>query len=283
MTDSLPESALPEPRVAIGVDFGGSGIKAAGVDLATGAFVGERIRVVTPQPSTPGAVVQAIAKLVERVEKAARGAIPHDAPVGVGIPSIVDDGVCQLASNIDPAWVGYDAEEGLLRTVGRPVSAVNDADAAGVAEMRIGAGAGRRGTVIVLTLGTGAGSAIFVDGTLVPNTELGQMEIRGRAAEKRSAANARIRRGLSWKAWAMDLDEHLHAIELLLSPNLVILGGGVSKNADKFVPRLTVRAQVIPARFRNDAGIIGAAMVAAERAALSEAGHAGSGGSEGPP
>jgi polyphosphate glucokinase len=153
----------------------------------------------------------------------------------------------------------------------RDVTVVNDADAAGVAEMRFGAGRGERGVVFVLTLGTGVGSALFVDGVLVPNTELGHMEIRGRDAERRSAAQARIRRGLSWKAWAADLDEHLIAIDRLFSPRLFILGGGVSKNPDKFIPYLTVRVPLVPAQLRNDAGIVGAAMSAAEHVAAEEA------------
>jgi polyphosphate glucokinase len=154
--------------------------------------------------------------------------------------------------------------ERLTRVLGRPVSIINDADAAGIAEMRFGVGRDQPGVVIFLTLGTGAGSGVFVDGKLVPNTEFGQMEIRGRVAERRSAAAARIRRGLSWKAWTADLDEHLDRIQQIMWPNLFILGGGVSKSADKFVPRLTVRCPVVPAQLRNDAGIIGAAIVAAE-------------------
>jgi polyphosphate glucokinase len=146
----------------------------------------------------------------------------------------------------------------------RRVEIVNDADAAGIAEMRFGVGAGKRGTVIFLTLGTGVGSGVFVDGTLVPNTEFGQMEIRGRPAERRSASAARTRRGLSWKAWAQDLDEHLQRIEDLMWPSLFILGGGVSKNSDKFVPKLTARTPVVPAQLRNDAGIVGAGIVAVE-------------------
>ena len=160
------------------------------------------------------------------------------------------------------------AQIGITVAVGSALAVVvlNDADAAGIAEMRFGAGAGQGGTVFVLTLGTGLGSALFIDGALVPNTELGHMEIRGRDAERRSAAVARIRRGLSWKAWAGDLDEHLHAIDRLFWPTLIILGGGVSKNADRFLPYLTVRPPVVPAQLRNDAGIVGAAMAVAEAA-----------------
>jgi polyphosphate glucokinase len=170
------------------------------------------------------------------------------------------------AANIDAGWVGFDAGRALTAMIGRPIIALNDADAAGIAEMRFGAGKGIAGTVFVLTLGTGLGSALFIDGVLVPNTELGHMEIRGRDAERRSAAVARIRRGLSWKAWAGDLDEHLNAIDRLFSPNLIILGGGVSKNADRFLPYLTVRPPVVAAELRNDAGIVGAAMAAEEAA-----------------
>jgi polyphosphate glucokinase len=175
------------------------------------------------------------------------------------------DGVTRSAANVDPGWVDFDADAAMERVLGRPVHLVNDADAAGIAEMRFGAGVGEGGTVFLITLGTGTGSALFYDGRLVPNLELGHMEIRGRDAEKRSAAIARVRRGISWKAWAADLDEHLLAIERLFTPRLFIIGGGVSKRADLFIPRLTVRAQVVPARLRNDAGIVGAAMAAAER------------------
>jgi len=161
--------------------------------------------------------------------------------------------------------VDYDLGAHVRQALKTGIEVLNDADAAGLAEMRFGAGVGERGVVFVLTLGTGLGSGMFNDGVLVPNTELGHMEIRGRDAERRSAAIARTRRGLSWKAWASDLDEHLHAIDRLFWPNLIILGGGVSKNADKFIPRLTVRPRVVPATLRNDAGIVGAAMAASER------------------
>jgi len=174
------------------------------------------------------------------------------------------DGVLKSAANIDPAWIDFPVVERMGRIIKRPISIINDADAAGIAEMRFGVGKDQPGVVIFLTLGTGVGSGLFNDGVLVPNTEFGQMEIRGRAAERRSAAAARVRRGLSWKAWAADLDEHMDRIQQLTWPNLMIIGGGVSKSADKFVPRLTVRCTVVPATLRNDAGIIGAAIVAAE-------------------
>jgi polyphosphate glucokinase len=248
--------------IAIGVDVGGSGIKAAAVDTTTGQLVSDRLRVVTPQPSTPAVVIESIARLVRRLGTVAKA--PH-APVGMTMPSVVIAGETKTAANIDPAWVDFPAEEIAARAIGRPVLVINDADAAGIAEARFGAAKGRNGTVILLTLGTGVGSAIFIDGVLVPNTELGHMEIRGREAEKRSAAAARNRRGLSWKAWSADLDEHMVAIEKLFWPALFVIGGGVSKNADKFVPRLTVRAEVVPAALRNDAGIIGAALVGEDR------------------
>ena len=255
-------------QLGIGIDIGGSGIKAGAVDLASGTLRGDRLRVATPEPSTPAAVVASTARLVRRIVRAVSEAGDRlSVPVGVGVPSVVIEGVTRSAANIDPGWIDYPAAIEFRRTLTREVAVVNDADAAGVAEMRFGAGRGQRGTVFVLTLGTGLGSALFVDGVLVPNTELGHMEIRGRDAERRSAAAARVRRGLSWKAWAADLDEHLIAIDRLFSPRLFILGGGVSKNPDKFIPFLTVRVPVVPAQLRNDAGTIGAAMFAAERAA----------------
>jgi polyphosphate glucokinase len=273
MTDSERSPASSQPArppvsspatLAIGVDVGGSGIKVGVVDVALGELVAPRLRVVTPDPSTPVKMVAAIARTVARAGKAA-GGVPSNVPVGVGVPCVVIEGVTKTAANIDAAWVDFDAGRALETALKRPVVVLNDADAAGLAEMRFGAGVGEPGVVLVLTLGTGVGSGLFNDGLLVPNTELGHMEIRGRDAERRSAAAARIRRGLSWKAWASDLDEHLHAIDKLFWPNLIILGGGVSKAPERFLPRLTVRPRVVPARLRNDAGIVGAAMAAIER------------------
>ncbi len=249
-------------RIAIGIDVGGSGIKAAVVDVDSGRFRSERLRVVTPIPSTPDAVTNSIARLVRRLVKS--GGLAPSVPVGLGLPGVAIGGVLKSAANIDPLWIDFPVVERLERLLKRPVSIINDADAAGIAEMRFGVGKGQPGVVVFLTLGTGVGSGVFNDGVLVPNTEFGQMEIRGRAAEKRSAAAARVRRGLSWKAWAADLDEHLDRIHQLTWPNLIILGGGVSKSADKFIPRLTVRCTVVAALLRNDAGIVGAAIIAAE-------------------
>jgi polyphosphate glucokinase len=239
---------VTEARTAIGVDVGGSGIKAAVVDVDGGRFASERLRVPTPTPSTPEKVGDSIVRLVRRLVKA--NAVAESVPVGLGLPGVVLGGVLKTAANIDPTWVDFPITERLSKALKRPVTIANDADAAGIAEMRFGVGAGRKGVVIMLTLGTGVGSAIFVDGTLVPNAEFGQMEIRGRPAERRSASVARQ-----------------HRIDELVWPELIILGGGVSKNADKFVPRLTVRPPVIPAQLRNDAGIIGAAIIAAEAVA----------------
>jgi polyphosphate glucokinase len=255
-------SDMANTRIAIGVDVGGSGIKAAVVDVEAGRFRSERHRVPTPTPSTPDAVLASVNRLVKRLAK--ETGTGESTPVGIGLPGVTIDGVLKTAANIDPGWVDFPVVERMARLTARPVTIINDADAAGMAEMRFGVGRDQPGVVMFLTLGTGVGSGVFVDGKLVPNTEFGQMEIRGRAAERRSAAAARVRRGLSWKAWAADLDEHLDRIYQLTWPNLMILGGGVSKNADKYIPRLTVKCPVVPAQLRNDAGIIGAAIVAAE-------------------
>ncbi len=262
MTEEGPDMATG--RIAIGIDVGGSGIKAAVVDVEAGRLRSERLRVATPNPSTPEAVIATIGRLTKRLARA--GGLGPTTPVGVGLPGVTMDGTLKFAGNIDQAWIGFPVLDRLRKAAGRPVSIVNDADAAGIAEMRFGVGRDQPGLVIFLTLGTGVGSGIFMDGILVPNTEFGQMEIRGRPAERRSAAVARVRRGLSWKAWTQDLDEHLDRIDKLLWPNLIVLGGGVSKQADRFIPRLTVRCPVVAAQLRNDAGIIGAAIVATEAA-----------------
>ena len=255
--------AVAPGRLAIGVDIGGSGIKAAAVNLDTGQLVSTRHRVPTPQPSAPAAVIDAIAKIVRSIAKEI--AAGPEVAVGIGYPGVVIDGATKTAANMDHGWLDFDADAAFERVLKRPVHLVNDADAAGVAEMRFGAGVGRMGTVFTVTLGTGFGSALFYNGQLIPNLELGHMEIRGRDAERRSSAAARVKRSLSWKAWAMDLDEHMLAIEKLFSPKLFIIGGGVSKRSENFIPRLTVRAEVVPAKLLNSAGIVGAAMASDER------------------
>jgi polyphosphate glucokinase len=260
MTDDASGKAVGP--LAIGIDVGGSGIKAAVVDVECGCLNSERLRVPTPVPSAPEAVIASIGRLVRRLVKSE--GLTETTPVGIGLPGVTLDGTLKFAGNIDQAWIDFPVVDRLSRLLKRPIFIINDADAAGIAEMRFGIGKDRLGKVIFLTLGTGVGSGVFVDGILVPNTEFGQMEIRGRPAERRSAAVARVKRGLSWKAWAADLDEHLDRIQQLMWPDLLILGGGVSKSPDKFIPRLTVKCEIVPASLRNDAGIIGAAIVAAE-------------------
>jgi polyphosphate glucokinase len=240
-------------RGLIGVDIGGTGIKAGVVDSRRGELVGERVRVLTPQPATPEAVVAATAELVATLG-------PTQGPIGVGVPGPIVGGRVLMMANMDTSWVGQPAPERFSAAIGRPVTVLNDADAAAVAEMRFGAGRGVNGTVLVLTLGTGIGSALFVDGVLVPNLELGHIEIRGKDAERRASATARERRGLSWADWAPLLDEYLDRIDQLIWPDLIILGGGISKRADKFLPLLSVRPPVVAAALRNEAGIVGAAL-----------------------
>ena len=260
MTDRPTSRRRAGPPLAIGIDIGGSGIKGAAVDLATGAFASPRHRIPTPQPSGPAAVLPTVRHLADLIEQDAGGG---RRPVGVTFPAPIIDGSTMTAANVDADWVGYPAETALSSAVGSQVRLINDADAAGLAEMRYGAGRGEKGTVLLLTLGTGVGSALFVDGRLVPNTELGHLEIRGKGAEKRSSAAQRTIRRLSWPEWAALLDEHMRAIERLFWPDLMILGGGVSKNAARFVPLLTVRCRVVPAELKGDAGIVGAALFAA--------------------
>jgi polyphosphate glucokinase len=244
-------------RGLIGVDIGGSGIKGAVVDSRRGALKTERIRVPTPQPARPEAVVQATAGVIAELG-------PDEGPVGIGLPSPIVGGTAMAAANIDKSWIGENAVEAFSEAVGRPVVVLNDADSAGLAEMRFGAGKGVGGVVLMLTLGTGIGSAMFVDGALVPNLELGHIEVRGKDAERRASAGARERKGLSYAQWAPLLNEYLDRIDQLIWPDLVILGGGVSKRGDKFIPLLDVRPPVVAATLRNEAGIVGAAMRARE-------------------
>ena len=238
-----------------GIDIGGSGIKGAPVDTATGELTRERERIPTPQPSTPQAVVATVSELLRDVPPGR---------VGVTLPSVVVDGTALTAANIDPSWVGTDVRALLQAATGRDALVVNDADAAGVAEVRFGAARGVTGTVLVLTLGTGIGSALFRDGALVPNTELGHLELDGTDAETRASDAARKRDDLSWQAWAQRVQRYLEHVDLLLRPDLVVLGGGVSKKAERWLPLLDVRPPVVPAGLQNEAGIIGAALLAAE-------------------
>ncbi|MDT0387114.1 polyphosphate--glucose phosphotransferase [Streptomyces dubilierae] len=242
-----------------GVDIGGSGIKGAPVDLDKGDLAQERHKVLTPHPATPGGVADGVKQVVDH--------FGWTGPVGVTFPGVVTDGATiRTAANVDDSWIDTDARALLgERLGGLPVTVVNDADAAGVAEMHFGAGRGRRGTVILLTLGTGIGSALFVDGVLVPNTELGHLELDGHDAEKRASSKAREDHDLSWEHWAAHrVRKYLAHVEMLFSPELFIIGGGVSRKAHKFLPHIEgIKAEIVPAQLQNNAGIVGAAMRAA--------------------
>jgi polyphosphate glucokinase len=256
---------------ALGIDIGGSGIKAAPVDAATGKLLADRQKLATPRPALPEAVAEVVRQLVTSFD--------WSGPVGITFPGVVADGVTRTAANLDPAWIGLDAASLFAAAAGNPVRVLNDADAAGVAEMTFGAGVGEQGTVLMLTFGTGIGSALFTQGILVPNTEFGHVEIRGEDAEKRASEHAKELHDLSWGKWAGRVDEYLQHMEALLSPHLIIVGGGVSKQADKWVPRLTgIRARITPAGMLNDAGIVGAAMAAVSSAVPDTSGATGAGG-----
>jgi polyphosphate glucokinase len=241
----------------IGIDFGGSGIKAAPVDLGAGDFASDRQRIDTPQPSTPEAVADVMEELV--------GTFPDaTGPVGVTIPGVVRSGVVHSAANIDKGWLGTDADALLTKRLGRDVHVVNDADAAGVAELRYGAAKGRSGLVILTTLGTGIGSALLYDGVLIPNSELGHLEIDGHVAEKRAAASIRTAEDLSWTEYAARLTTYYRTLEKLFSPDLFVVGGGISKDAAHYLPLLEIETEIVPAKLRNRAGIIGAAAITSD-------------------
>ncbi len=237
----------------LGVDIGGTGIKVAPVDVTTGKLVAERVKVATPHPAEPDAIAAAVRELVT--------GFGWSGPAGIAFPGVITDGTTRTAANLDPAWIGMDARGLFGKATGLQVVMINDADAAGLAEMKFGAGAGHQGTVLMLTLGTGIGSALFNGGVLVPNTEFGHIEIRGKDAEKRASEHAKEEHDLSWEKWAGQVDEYLQRMEALLSPGLFIIGGGISRKSDKFLPLLTgLTAPVVPAALHNDAGIVGAAM-----------------------
>lgn len=242
--------------IGFGIDIGGSGIKGAPVDLAQGRLAGERLRIPTPQPSTPPAVAATVRALVDAYE------VPFGVPVGVTFPAVIQQGIAKTASNVDDAWIGTDVDALLSEATGHDVFVVNDADAAGVAEMEFGAGHGMKGVVLLTTLGTGVGSALFVDGHLVPNSELGHLPLHGSAAERYMAESVRDREDLDWETWAGRLQEYYSMVEFLVNPDLIIVGGGVSKHHAKFLPLLDLRCPIVPARTRNEAGIIGAAVLA---------------------
>ena len=266
-TDSTPDSPVIEPhpetidgtprRRAFGVDVGGSGIKGGIVALDTGHLIGERFKLLTPQPATPKAVAKTIAEVVRKFD--------WTGPVGVTYPGVVTHGVVRTAANVDKAWIGTNAAEIIgAKLDGQPVTVLNDADAAGLAEERYGAGKANSGLVILLTFGTGIGSAVIHNGKLLPNTEFGHLEVGGKEAEHRAASSVRDKNGWSFKKWAKQVTRVLMAIENAMCPDLFIAGGGISRKADEWVPLLGTRPPVVPAALQNTAGIVGAAMASTE-------------------
>jgi polyphosphate glucokinase len=250
--------------VILGVDIGGSGIKGAPVDTSSGELIAPRYRLPTPEGAKPRPMAEVV------------GLISHhfgwQGLIGVGFPSVIRQGIVRSAANIHKKWLGTPISDLITEVTGCPTYALNDADAAGVAEMTFGAGKDRGGVVLLVTIGTGLGSAIFTNGVLLPHTEFGHIEIRGMDAERRASDMARKLEKLSWKQWAGRLDEYLHTLERLLWPDVFILGGGVVKQHEKFIPLLTVEAEVVPAQFLNDAGIVGAAIAARDWAERSQKG-----------
>ena len=247
---------MTEPQLAFGIDIGGTGMKAATVDLATGELVTERYRIDTPQPATPDAMAEVVVELVRHHE--------WTGTVGCAFPAVVRNGIVKSAANIDEAWLDVDADHLFTEALGQEVHMINDADAAGMAEVRYGPEATRQGVVMMLTLGTGVGSGLFIDGVLVPNTELGHLELDGRGAERRAAASARERRDVSWKKWGHDVRDYLQHLEMLFSPDLFVIGGGVSKRSDKWLEYVEddVETDIAIASMANNAGIVGAALIA---------------------
>ncbi len=243
----------------IGIDFGGSGIKAAPVDLGSGEFSAERERIDTPQPATPDAVADVMVELLDRFDG-------RESAVGVTIPAVVRRGVVASAANIDDRWIGTNADSLLTDRLGREVHVLNDADAAGIAEARYGAARGRNGLVVLTTLGTGIGTALLFDGVLVPNSELGHLEIDGHDAETRAANKPREDEELSWQEWATRLTTYYRSLERLLAPTLFVVGGGVSKHSAQFLPLIDIETEIVPASLRNTAGIVGAASMASDGA-----------------
>jgi polyphosphate glucokinase len=240
---------------ALGIDIGGTGVKAAPVDVATGTLLADRQKIATPRPATPEAVTEVVRELTS--------SFGWSGVTGATFPGVVTEGTVRTAANVDYSWIGTNAAVLFGKAIGTEVAVLNDADAAGIAEMTFGAGKGERGTVLMLTFGTGIGSALFSSGLLVPNTEFGHIEFRGHEAEKRASEHAKVLHGLSWAKWAGRVDEYLQQMEALVSPDLIIVGGGISKESEKWVPLLTgIRANVVAAALHNDAGIVGAAMAA---------------------
>ena len=238
----------------LGIDVGGSGIKGAPVDIKTGNLLGERLRIKTPKEAEPQPVGEVVAEIAKSFD--------WKGPIGIGFPAPIKAGVAMMAANISEKWVGTNADELFTKITGCDCTMINDADAAGLAEMKFGAGKGQPGTVILITLGTGIGTAIFYKGNLLPNTEFGHLEMKGRDAEHRASAAAREREELSWKKYAKRLNKYLAAMEKLFWPDLFIIGGGISKQSDKYIPLLNIETPIVPAQFLNEAGIVGAALAA---------------------
>ncbi|MBA0125719.1 ROK family protein [Haloechinothrix sp. YIM 98757] len=246
-------------ELTFGIDIGGSGVKGALVDLGAGALHGDKLRMPTPQPSTPEAVAEVVTEVVQTLD--------WDGPVGVTFPGVVIDGVVHTAPNVDDSWIGTDARELFAKHLGKDtaeVTVLNDADAAGIAEVRFGDRRGRKGCVLVLTFGTGIGSALFVDGRLVPNTEFGHIEVDGQIGERGAAASVRESAHLSYPEWAGRVSRYLGVLERSIWPELIILGGGVSQDAEDWVPLLEARTPLSVASLQNTAGIVGAATAVAE-------------------
>ena len=247
---------------ALGIDVGGSGIKGALVDLDKGDFSTKRKKILTPRPATPEAVIEVVAQLVEHFSDD----LPKGAAVGVTVPAVVQHGLVRSAANIDPTWIDFQGEKALEKRLGRDVVLVNDADAAGYAELLYGAAKDEDGLVILTTLGTGIGSAIMYRNMLVPNSELGHLEIDGKDAEKEAASSVKDALGLTYEEYIPRLQRYYSVVEALFSPDLFVVGGGISKESDQFLPFLKLRTPIIPATLQNRAGIIGAARLAVEAA-----------------
>ncbi|MCU1440481.1 MAG: hypothetical protein JWP85_1478 [Rhodoglobus sp.] len=243
---------------ALGIDIGGTGIKAAVVDTGTGELVSERLKLPTPVGGTPEDIVKTVVRLLDDL-----GGVEDAVPMGVCFPAIVRNGRTMSAANVSKKWIGLEAEKMFEHALGRDIHFVNDADAAGYAEVRYGAARGVSGLVVLTTLGTGIGSALIYDDTLIPNSELGHLQMRGKDAEKRASFAAKERGRLSWRAWAGRLQEYYTYLESLFSPDLFIVGGGVSKSHEEFLPLLHLQTAIVPAVHRNNAGILGAAALAA--------------------
>ncbi|NEM90296.1 polyphosphate--glucose phosphotransferase [Galbitalea soli] len=243
---------------AVGIDIGGTGIKGAVIDTATGALLTDRIKLDTPKGGEPDDIVKVVVSIIETL------AVDAEVPVGVCFPAVIIKGHTMSAANVSKKWIGLDAEKLFEKALGRDIRFINDADAAGVAEVRYGAAKDVPGVVILTTLGTGIGSALIYNGVLVPNTELGHLEVDGKDAESRASYSAKERDDLSFKEWAKRLQRYYDTVEALFSPDLIIVGGGISKSYEEFLPLLELRAPIVPAALRNNAGILGAAALAAE-------------------